>query len=431
MFGGWFGNNAEKKEEEDTAEGEPTTQAPATEGTGGVWGFMKGMLGMDQLKVEEGGDAKTGNAIDETQRKGLFKQLSGLVGKDVTSMISLPVWVFEPASFLQVMSEPLQYEQLLKRAGETEDPIERLELAAAFNFGLYSTAVRTRKPFNPILGETFEIVHDKDGQKYKFVAEQVSHHPPISVSQTIGEGYTLQLETALKSKFYGNSTEVFIEGTNHLWLSKHGDHITWPHLVTACHNIIIGSLWLDHYGDLEIVNHTTGHKCLLKFAKAGWLGAGRYGVTGEIVDSNGNVVRKLSGKWNEVLWSAKVDANGEKREDVKIWSPSGGSLPDNKFQFSQYMLDEVLHLDAEYEAILPETDSRLRADRRALEAGDMDTASKKKHEMEEAQRARKKAREAAGEHWEPRYFQKSDEGSWKFSDKYWTEREERVAAKKA
>lgn len=32
------------------------------------------------------------------------------------------------------------------------------------------------KPFNPILGETFEIITPE----YNYFAEQVSHHPPIS-----------------------------------------------------------------------------------------------------------------------------------------------------------------------------------------------------------------------------------------------------------
>ena len=33
-----------------------------------------------------------------------------------------------------------------------------------------------KKPFNPLLGETFELV----GKDYRFLAEQVSHHPPIT-----------------------------------------------------------------------------------------------------------------------------------------------------------------------------------------------------------------------------------------------------------
>jgi len=75
---------------------------------------MKSYLGMDSLQVESGGEnedkVETAN-IDE--RQSLFKQLSSFIGQDVTSMISLPVWVFEPLSFLQILCEPMLYGDLL------------------------------------------------------------------------------------------------------------------------------------------------------------------------------------------------------------------------------------------------------------------------------------------------------------------------------
>lgn len=36
------------------------------------------------------------------------------------------------------------------------------------------------KNFNPLLGESFELIRPDKGWKY--IAEQVSHHPPISTS---------------------------------------------------------------------------------------------------------------------------------------------------------------------------------------------------------------------------------------------------------
>lgn len=106
MFG-WF---SDKKEEEKNPSGEAAK--PAEEG--GFFGFMKGILGADQLKVEETGENK-GGEHDAGERKGLFSQMSSYIGKDITSMISLPVWIFEPVSFLQIMAEPLQYESLLQK----------------------------------------------------------------------------------------------------------------------------------------------------------------------------------------------------------------------------------------------------------------------------------------------------------------------------
>ncbi|KYQ92292.1 oxysterol binding family protein [Tieghemostelium lacteum] len=394
----------------------------------GALNYMKSLVGIENLQVEESGDNK-GN-IEPEQRKGLLKQLSSYVGKDVTSLISLPVWIFEPVSFLQVMSEPLQYNGLLQKAAKTEDPYLRLAYLAAFNCALYSTAVRTRKPFNPILGETFEIV-EKNGE-FKFIAEQVSHHPPIGVSETTTEDYTLQLETELKSKFYGNSSEVEIGGTNHFTVNKTGDHYTWGHLVTCCHNIIIGSLWLDHYGDLVIQNHKTGEKCVLKFAKSGWLGAGRFTVHGEIFDENDEIRYRLSGKWNESLQMFQVMDNGTNNTVGKtLWEASKEQIT-NKFLFPKWVEENVIDISPEYEKILPPTDSRLRPDRRALEAGDLDLAGKQKHTLEEKQREDKKTRTTANQEWETNYFKKVDDEKhqyrWKFNGKYWEEREERVKA---
>jgi hypothetical protein len=46
-------------------------------------------------------------------RKKLWSKVSGLIGKDTTSLISLPVSLFEPTSVLQTMIEPLRYADLL------------------------------------------------------------------------------------------------------------------------------------------------------------------------------------------------------------------------------------------------------------------------------------------------------------------------------
>lgn len=47
--------------------------------------------------------------------------------------------------------------------------------------GLYKKPKGLKKPYNPILGETFRCcwVHPT-GSKTFYIAEQVSHHPPVS-----------------------------------------------------------------------------------------------------------------------------------------------------------------------------------------------------------------------------------------------------------
>lgn len=437
----WFGwgssssssnNNNNNKPEETTEETSNTSESGMFSG---AMSYMKGLLGIESLKVEEAGEDGKKPDPDAEKRKGLFKTLSSFIGKDITSMVSLPVWAFEPTSFLQVMSEPLQYDEVLKNAAKERNQYLRLAYVAGFPAGLYYTAIRTRKPFNPLLGETFEIVSPRG---FKFIAEQVSHHPPIGVSETESDEYILQLETEIHTKFYGNSSEVILHGINHLDLKPTGEHFTWGHLHTVCHNIVIGSIWLDHYGDLEITNHTTGDKCILKFTKCGWLGVGRYQITGEIVDKDGTTRVKLHGHWNEHLKAALVGEDGSLGEEVVVWAAKKEVIT-SRFGFTKFVEEEVVNITPELLPALPKapylygpTDSRLREDRRLLEEGDLDSASKAKYQMEEVQRAKRREREAKAEPWETRYFKKVEDPTfdyrWKFNGKYWTDREERLKA---
>ena len=57
------------------------------------------------------------------------------------------------------------------------DSTERMVYVAAFAASEYASTIgRVAKPFNPLLGETFEYV--RPDKQYRFFIEQVSHHPP-------------------------------------------------------------------------------------------------------------------------------------------------------------------------------------------------------------------------------------------------------------
>ena len=55
-------------------------------------------------------------------------------------------------------------------------------------------------------------------------------------------------------------------GIAHLTFSKSGSHYTWRKVTTTVHNIIVGRLWVDNQGEMDITNHTTGDKCHLKYS---------------------------------------------------------------------------------------------------------------------------------------------------------------------
>ena len=74
----------------------------------------------------------------------------------------MPVYFNEPISMLQKVSEMMEYETLLVRASSPEmrdDPIKRLLYVTAFAIAQYKCSdKRLNKPFNPVLGETFELL---------------------------------------------------------------------------------------------------------------------------------------------------------------------------------------------------------------------------------------------------------------------------------
>jgi hypothetical protein len=82
-----------------------------------ISGFISSVKSLfsSELEVEESGDSQASQPLREEERKGLWGMLSSLIGMDVTSMISLPVYIFEPLSFLQIMAEPMQFEELLEK----------------------------------------------------------------------------------------------------------------------------------------------------------------------------------------------------------------------------------------------------------------------------------------------------------------------------
>jgi len=105
----------------------------------------------------------------------LWAILKNSIGKDL-SKITLPVYFNEPTSMLQRMAEDAEYIEILDKAVRQRGATERILFIAAFAMSNYSSTIgRVAKPFNPLLGETYEYAHKE--KQFRYVSEQVSHHP--------------------------------------------------------------------------------------------------------------------------------------------------------------------------------------------------------------------------------------------------------------
>ena len=156
---------------------------------------------------------------------------------------------------------------LFALAAKTDDPIKRLALAyIAFYSGFSTLVYRKRKPFNPMLGETYELVTDK----IKFVSEKVQHSPEqISVWQLDGEGYTANgyYMPELKFKFNGGKgqCEITQYGPFDIYFKNYDEHISFSKPNVLLKNLVFGGMYIDLEGKVCAVNHKTKDKVVGSF----------------------------------------------------------------------------------------------------------------------------------------------------------------------
>jgi len=74
---------------------------------------------------------------DPTFKVGIWEIVKNNIGKDLSKM-TMPVHINEPMGMLQILSQVMEYPELLLKADECDDPIQRLLYVGAFNVALLS-----------------------------------------------------------------------------------------------------------------------------------------------------------------------------------------------------------------------------------------------------------------------------------------------------
>lgn len=355
------------------------------------------------------------------EKVSLWKLLKSMVGKDLTSL-TLPAYLCEPLSFLQRLCEEFEYYSVIDDAAVTADPYERLARIAAYSVSTYSATIgRTGKPFNPLLGETFQYYDERTG--FHFLAEQVSHHPPISAFHCRSRHFTSWGSITPRNKFWGKTIEFHPDGPLHIVLHKTKEHFTWNKPTTTVHNLIIGELYLDHHGEVQVTNTTTGDYAILNLSKRRMFGAGAYRVDGLVFTNKAVSKMRVHGTWSDALYAdrvregtvmASLDAEPTPTAtSVLLWKRN--ELPDwsaDQYNMTSFAMG-LNELAAPLAPILLPTDTRYRPDSRALENNDAKAAADHKARLEQKQREAKAARVKAKQEWEPRWFRTDPQsGEW-------------------
>eukprot|EP00892_Ulva_mutabilis_P011780 jgi/Ulvmu1/8975/UM005_0066.1 len=348
----------------------------------------------------------------------LWSIIKECIGKDLTR-ICLPVYFNEPLSALQRIAEEFEYSSVLDRAAASpKGSPERLLWMAVFAMtGYAGTYGRTCKPFNPLLGETFEFVDKK--RNVRFLAEKVVHHPTVLAAHVEGLGWTGDVDLEVKSKFWGRCIELKPVAYIQLRFDD-GEVMTWNKVTSTINNLILGKIYLEHSGTMRVQSNVHNKEVHVKFKDSGSMfGGSKRLVSGSMYEQNKEVPGyRLSGVWSEYLTN---DSTSE-----RLWEAAPAAPDPTRYNLSQFAI-QLNEITSGLESSLPPTDCRLRPDQAALEQGLFDKANAEKQRLEKKQRkARKEAEE--GVPIVSRWFQpvegatRGEALAYKYTGGYWEQR---------
>lgn len=327
-------------------------------------------------------------------------------GMDLSKVV-LPTFILEPRSFLEKLSDYYYHCDILSQAAVEDDPFQRMKMVVKWYLsGFYKKPKGLKKPYNPILGETFRCYwrHPDTDSRTFYIAEQVSHHPPISAFYVTNrkDGFCITGSILAKSKFYGNSVSAILDGTARLTFLNRGESYTLTMPYAHCKGILMGTLTLELGGKVEINCDKTGYRTEMEFKLKPFIGGNDYinSVSGKIKIGKENL-GTIEGHWDREIWYR----DRKQQEGVRelLWCPT----PDIR---SKRLVRYTVPMESQDEF---ESERLWRHVSEAIFRQDQIAATDEKTILEEAQRKGAKERAAKMEDWIPKYFiQDPQTGEW-------------------
>ena len=309
--------------------------------------------------------------------------------------ITLPVEIFEPRSFLERLARSFGHAPIfLEKAGETEDIIEQMKLTIAFFLSSMVLCIQQEKPFNPILGETFQGRING----CPIYLEQLKHHPPITYYYMMGKNFRLYGSHEPVANLSANTCVAEQKGSPVAEFLNNGTKIyfRWPLFII--NGTVMGQRSFNFFSKaiayekknnyvcevLFNVNEVGGFKGLFNRKEyfIDEIGGGIYKVKPDVINRYENAKKpfkvELSHE-NDVVqtiakingeWTSNVEFDGVKYWDIEKHRP--------------FLL--------EYEPYCLPSDCNYRDDVLFLRMGRRDEAQIKKNEGENSQRYDKKLR---------------------------------------
>ncbi|XP_036742015.2 oxysterol-binding protein-related protein 10 isoform X2 [Manis pentadactyla] len=409
----------------DSAEDEPMFQ-PEPEPNSGPELVLSEDERSDTEDTEE-----TELGVMEDQRSVILHLISQLkLGMDLTRVV-LPTFILEKRSLLEMYADFMAHPDLLLAIAAGATPEDRVICFVEYYLTAFQEGRKgalAKKPYNPIIGETFhcswEVPQDRvkpkrtaphsptgheppmaddssKSYKLRFVAEQVSHHPPISCFYCECKEKRLCINTHIwtKSKFMGMSVGVSMIGEGVLRLLEHGEEYVFT-LPSAYARSILTVPWVELGGKVSVACAKTGYTATVTFHTKPFYGGKVHRVTAEVKHNPSNtIVCKAHGEWNGTL--EFTYSNGETRVIDTTALPA----------YPKKIRPLEKQGPMESRKLWREVTQHLRL-------GDIDAATEQKRCLEEKQRAEEQKRENLRTPWQPKYFIQEGDG-WVYFNPLW------------
>uniref|UniRef100_A0A8C4ITQ1 Oxysterol-binding protein n=1 Tax=Dicentrarchus labrax TaxID=13489 RepID=A0A8C4ITQ1_DICLA len=362
-------------------------------------------------------DDGEGESVEE--HKSVIMHLLSQVrlGMDLTKVV-LPTFILERRSLLEMYADFFAHPDLFVSIAEQPEPRERMVhvvkwYLSAFHAGRKGSVAK--KPYNPILGEVFychwdlpceieeppphtETVSDgpvpwSSASSVRFVAEQVSHHPPISAfyAECLSKKIQFNAHIWTKSKFLGMSIGVHNIGQGCVSCLEHDEHyiLTFPN---GYGRSILTVPWVELGGECNISCSKSGYSANIVFHTKPFYGGKKHRITAEIFPPNDKKsFCSIEGEWNGVMYAKWTTGENTVFIDTKKMG-----LIKKKVRKLEDQLD--------YESRRLWRDVTLN-----LKLKDIDSATDAKHRLEEKQRAEARERKENEQQWETRLFHEDGE----------------------
>ncbi|XP_050041896.1 oxysterol-binding protein-related protein 11-like isoform X2 [Dermacentor andersoni] len=257
---------------------------------------------------EDDSDDEDSSIPTEENKDAILQLLSKLkLGMDLTK-VALPSYVLEPRSLLEVYADFMSYPDMFLRIADGETPEERLVMVTEWLLcSLYATrkSRSARKPYNPVLGEMFHCSwqvagSSETGTQVTFVAEQVSHHPPVSAFyvECLEKQMCLQASLSIKSNLMGNYVGLQFMGEVELCLLSLGETYSIG-LPTMYWRSLLSQPYIELGGRVTVA---CGDAIApITFHTKPFYGGKLHCISGEVKSVTGETVCKISGEWDTRL----------------------------------------------------------------------------------------------------------------------------------